>query len=359
MIDPEVPKKLKTLSQRDAEFTAYLDGSFSSTEIAVPLRSLNVGTQSEEVTFAVVKNEDVQTPSFLTVCRALIRPATLIFSLGPMAVVMARAISIHQYFNVFLVLACVFGILCFQMAVNLFNDYGDHMKGQDRVRPKGGSRAIQNGWVRAKKVRQAALGLTGLAALSGIPAIVNSPALLLALLALVVALEFAFQRLRLKRRGFAEVLAFGLTGPLLTVGFSWAVLGFAGLNEFVIGCVFGAIALLYFHSANFENIMVDSQAGARTWATRTGFEASKTFYLFVSGLCIAFAAAEVFLLERNIKLLPLLLVQLLVLIPVSRRVKGLASPLSSDLVGLRVEAVRLSWLTTIAMVGSFIWMKQG
>lgn len=359
MIDPTVPKKFKTLSQKDADFTAYLDGSFSNAEVAVPLRSLNVGTQSEEVTFAIVKNEDVETPSFVTVVRALVRPSTLIFSIGPMAVVLARAISMNQYFNMFVAVPCFLGILLFQIAVNLFNDYGDHMKGQDRVRPKGGSRAIQNGWVRAKKVRHAAWGLTGLAALFGIPAIVSSPALLLALLALVVALEFAFQRLRLKRRGFAEVLAFGLTGPLLTVGFSWAVLGFATRAEVALGCIFGSIALLYFHSANFENIMVDSQAGARTWATRAGFEASKTFYLFVSALCVLFTAVGVIAIERNIKLAPVLFVQLLVLFYVSQRVKRLASPLSSELVGLRVEAVRLSWLTSVALVGSYFWMKLG
>jgi 1,4-dihydroxy-2-naphthoate polyprenyltransferase len=359
VIGLEIPKKLKTLSSRDADFTSYLDGSFSESEIAIPLRSLNVGTQSEVVTFAVVKAEDVERPSALTVIRALVRPSTLIFSAGPMIAVLARATATNQYFHTSLALACFLGILCFQIAVNLFNDYGDHMKGQDRVRPKGGSRAIQNGWVRAKKVRQAALGLTGVAALCGIPAIVNSPALVLALLALVVAMEFAFQRLRLKRRGFAEVLAFGLTGPLLTAGFAWAVLGFAGLPELALGCVFGAIALLYFHSANFENIMVDSQAGARTWATRTGFEASKTFYLFVAGLCLLFTAVEVFAVERNIKLLPVFIVQIMVLFPVSLRVRKLASPLSSELVGLRLEAVRLSWLTAIALAGSFLWMRAG
>ncbi|RYZ75823.1 MAG: prenyltransferase [Proteobacteria bacterium] len=359
MIDPAVPKRLKTLHSRDQEFTSYLDGSFSEEEVAIPLRSLNVGTQTEEVTFAIVKNEDVETPSKLMITRALVRPATLIFSAGPMLAVLAHAVATNQYFNRVLATACVLGILCFQIAVNLFNDYGDHMKGQDRVRPQGGSRAIQNGWVRARKVRQMALGLTGFAALCGVPAIVTSPALLLAVVAFVIAMEFAFQRLRLKRRGFAEVLAFGLTGPLLTVGFSLAVLGYAGVAEVALGCLFGAIALLYFHSANFENIMVDSQAGARTWATRTGFEASKTFYVAVSVLCVVLTAVEIFAVERNIKLLPVLLVQLLILIPVCSRVLKLASPLSSELVGLRMEAVRLSWLTTIALTGSFFWIKTG
>lgn len=358
MIDPAVPKRLKTVSSRDKEFASYLDGSFSENEVAMPLRSLNVGTQSEEVTFAIVKNEDVQTPSFLKIAQALIRPSTLIFSAGPMLAVLAHAVASKQYFNTILAIACVVGILCFQIAVNLFNDYGDHMKGQDRVRPQGGSRAIQNGWIRAKKVRQMALGLTGFAALCGIPAIVTSPALLLAVVALVIAMEFAFQRLRLKRRGFSEVLAFALTGPMLTVGFSLAVLGFAGLAEIALGCVFGAVALLYFHSANFENIMVDSQAGAVTWATRAGFEASKTFYLAVSVLCLALSAIEVFAVEGNIKLLPVLIIQLMVLIPVCLRVRKLASPLSSELVDLRVEAVRLSWLTAIAITGSFFWIQQ-
>ncbi len=349
------PRSLKTLSRKDSDFLSHLDGSFSADQMALPVRSLNVGLQTEEVTFEILNAADVSSPGFLKVATALIRPYALILSAGPMLAALARAHAGDRPINLWLAVSCFIGVLCFQMATNLFNDYGDHMKGQDRVRPKGGSRAIQNGWVRAKSVRKAAIVLLLVAAACGVPAVVRSPVIILAGLALLFTMEFAFQRLRLKARGWAEGIAFLLTGPLLTCGFLWAVTGSTDLGDATLGCVFGALSLLYFHAANFENIMVDSQAGARTWATRTGFDASKTFYIFVAVVCVSFSLFHILVIERAPALLPVAIVQMVILVVASKRVRRLSSPLSSELVGLRDVAVQLSWLTTLLFITDYVW----
>lgn len=348
-------RRLKTLSRsKDPDFSSHLEGTFSSTHLALPVRSLNVGTQSEEVTFSIVPEESVDRPSSLAVARALVRPSTLIFSAGPMVVVLAEIISKGFSPDRVITVFTLVGVLAFHAAVNLFNDYGDHMKGQDRVRPHGGSRAIQKGWIRAVRVRQMAWGLTGFAALCGVPAIVSSPVVIIAGMAFLVALEFAFQRIRLKARGLAEIVAFALTGPLLTVAFAWAVTGRLAWNDATLGCIFGSIALMYFHLVNFENIMPDSQAGARTWATRAGFDASKTFFFFTAGLTLATTLVHVAIFEREIRLSLVLLVQVMALLPVTSRVRSLKSPLSSELAGLRWSAVRLAWLTALALGGGYL-----
>lgn len=355
--EPSRSRSLKTLSRKDSGFLSYLDGSFSNEQMALPLRSLNVGTQTEEVTFEILNVKDVPTPRVSKVVAALVRPAALIFSAGPMLAALARAHDHQRLINWWLAATSFVGVLTFQIATNLFNDYGDHMKGQDRLRPHGGSRVIQNGWVRAKSVRQVAIGLTCLAALLGVPAIIRSPILILAGLALLFTLEFAFQRLRLKARGWAEGIAFLLTGPLLTCGFLWATTGQTDLGDATLGCVFGAIALLYFHSANFENIMVDSQAGARTWATRAGFDASKTFYKFVAVVCVSISLFHILVIEKQPALLPAAVAQGVVLFVASKRVHRLSSPLSSDLAGLRDVAVQLSWLTTLIFITDYVWAR--
>jgi 1,4-dihydroxy-2-naphthoate octaprenyltransferase len=357
LTDAVAPRSFKTLSRHDGDFLSHLDGSFSAQQVALPVRSLNVGTASEQVTFEILDIDAVSRPSLFSVVEALVRPTSLIFSAGPMLTVLARAYAGEREINWFLAVTCFIGVLAFQIATNLFNDYGDHMKGQDRLRPRGGSRAIQNGWVRARTIRQVALGLTGFAALCGVPAIVHSPVLIVAGLALLFTLEFAFQRLRLKTRGWSEGIAFLLTGPLLTSGFAYAVTGAAQLGDASLGCAFGAIALLYFHSANFENIMVDSQAGARTWATRAGFDASKTFFQFVAGLCLVISLIHILGVERNPRLISAFLAQGCLLYLASRRVHRLASPLSSELAGLRDVAIQLSWLTTLVMIPNYIWMS--
>ncbi|MEK7356785.1 MAG: prenyltransferase, partial [Bdellovibrionota bacterium] len=191
----EMPaRQLKTLSRRDPDFSSYLEGTFSDTHLAIPVRSLNVGTQSEEVTFSIVPEENVDRPAAIVVARALARPSTLILSAGPMVVALMKILSTGFSPDWLVTIGALVGVLAFHAAVNLFNDYGDHIKGQDRVRPHGGSRAIQKGWIRAVRVRQIAWGLTGFAVLCGIPVVVSSPVVIIAGLAFLFALEFAFQR---------------------------------------------------------------------------------------------------------------------------------------------------------------------
>ena len=349
-------RRFVTLSRKDAEFQTYLDGSFSRDEVALPLKSLNVGTVSEEVTFAVVDAKSVSQPPGFLIARALLRPSTLIFSTGPMVAVTMKSLAQGFHLQPGLVLGAFLSVLLFHSAVNLFNDYGDHMKGQDRVRPHGGSRAIQKGWVRAWQVKRSAWALTLAAAIAGIPAVISAPSVIIAGLALLVGLEFAFQRIRLKARGWAEVVAFALTGPLLSSGFAWAINGEWSLSDATLGCVFGAIALMYFHSVNFENIMPDSQAGARTWATRTGFDASQTFFVFTCALTLMASVIHVFVMEQDFRLFPLALAQAMALIPMLVRVRSLQSPVSSGLVGLRWEPVRLAWISAFALAGGYAWI---
>lgn len=358
---PPISRILKTLSSRDAEFLKYLDGSFSHTHLALPLQSLNVGSGAEEVTFEIVPVESVHRPGFVRVVSVLIRPQSLILSVGPMLAVLVSLIASGSKLGReqwAIALSSFVGVVLFQIAMNLFNDYGDHIKGRDRMREKGGSRAIQNGWVRATAVRKMAWTLIALAAACGMPAVVlhAAPVMIFAGLAFLFALEIAFQKLRLKVRGWTEVLAFALTGPLLTMGYSWTLAGSTDLSDAVLGGIFGAITLMYLHAVNFENIMTDSQAGVRTWATRAGFDSSKIFFAFTCALTIFFSLVFVLVIEKNLRLMPLVLTQAFFLLPTLMRVRALASPLSSGLVGLRVEALKLALLSTVALVGGFFWI---
>ena len=149
-------ERFKTLSRKDPEFLAYLDGSFSSRFCALPIRSLNVGTKAEQVTFEIIPRAGLPRPGFVRIARQLIRPTSLVFSMGPMIAVLffcvAHGLNVDRLIGV----TSFLGVVLFQIAMNLFNDYGDHMKGQDRLRPQGGSRAIQKGWVTATSVKRIA-----------------------------------------------------------------------------------------------------------------------------------------------------------------------------------------------------------
>lgn len=350
--------RFETLSRNDPKFVSYLDGSFSDRLAALPIRSLNVGTQFEEVTFEVLPKAALPRPNTGTIVRHLIRPSSLIFSIGPMITALYYCTAHGLVLNRLVGVTSFLGVVLFQIAMNLLNDYGDHMRGQDRIRPQGGSRAIQKGWLTAAQVRRIAISCLVGAGVLGIPALVYSTlqVAVFALIAGVVAIDFAFPFLRLKPRGWAEIFGFFLLGPMLVTGYAWAVSDVVSWSQMLLGSIFGAIALMYFHSANFENIMSDEQAGARTWATRAGFDASKKFFYFTAALTVACTTAYMLLAESRTFMVTVVLAQILFLIPVCIRVKNLASPLSSGLTSLRSEPIRLCVLTSVALIGTFLFI---
>ncbi len=351
-------RSFKTLSKSHPEFNSYLDGSFSGTHVAVPVRSLNVNTSNEEVTFEVLSLEELQAPSRLRIAWMLVRPESLAFSIGPMIAVLASCIARGFKIDFGLAVTAFFGVIAFHLAVNLFNDVNDHIQGRDRMRSQGGSRVLQFGWARAVNVRRVAWLLACVALFCGLPSLISGRAWIVAGAATLVGFELVFQKFKLQARGWAEGFAFLLMGPLLTSGYAWSFTGQLIWDMFVLGAIFGSTALMYFHSANFENIMPDRQAGVRTWATRTGFDASKNFFYFTAALVLMASAFFVIGIERKPQLSALIVSQLAFLIPVVLRVSRLSSPLASALNGLRSEAARLSWISVIALVCGYLWLSS-
>ena len=348
------PRVLKTLLHTDPDFLKYLDGSFSDVARALPVRSLNVGTGVEQVTFEIIPRDRIESPNILLTLISLARPSSSILSIGPLVATYLFCWSRGLAFSQAVALSSALGVLLFHIAANLFNDYGDHLRGRDRLRQRGGSRVIQKGWLSARTVRRTAWLAAGASLVCGLPAILQpasefSPLWIVVGIAALAILEFAFQKLRLKARGWAEILAFLLMGPLLTLGFSWAICGRLFWAQAVLGAVFGSQALMYYHSVNFENIMADSQAKVQTWATRAGFDASKKFFYFtaiLSSFCL-FVYAGVF--EGSPWFAGVVMIHVGCCLQLCERVHYLASPLSSRLMGLRRSVLITCWITAFVL----------
>ncbi len=348
-------ERWKTFSTQDTEFFKYLDGSFSTSHRAVPVRSLNIGSGSERVTFEIVPLKEIVRPSLGVVLWHVIRPRTLVLSIGPMMVTTFACWGSGRAVNPVIALSSFLGVLFFHFAANLFNDYGDHIEGRDRLRPSGGTRVIQNGWVAAANINRWGWGFLLAAGVCGLPAVLMhlAPVTVVAGVTALVGLEFAFRRLHLKARGWSEVIAFALTGPLLSGGFAWAITGVVSLDHVVLGGIFGGLSLMYFHAVNFENIMCDSQAGVRTWATRSGFDASKRFFVFTAAVVFTCALAFVWRFAPTPAMFVVIAVMAGSLLTLCLRVRRLASPLASGLVGLRGSVLTLAWSLTLLLIGAF------
>lgn len=269
--------QLKTLSKNDPEFRAYLTGSFSRTLRALPVKSLNVSTSSESVTFQLVPVTEIVKPSFLRLWAQVFRLHNLIYVLFPLYLILTKATLDEVGFDPLLALLSGLGAVSVTLGAFLLSDYFDHMKGVDRVHPQSGSRAIQNGWVTAGATKSWALIYLCLGLILGLPALWVFPELLVmvSVPALVAFLAWISPRFGLKYKCGAEVAVFLLFGPLLTVGYQIAIGAGFDLESIFLGCLTGMHFVFLVQLKNFRSLVVNSQAGFGNTMSFLGFERGK------------------------------------------------------------------------------------
>ncbi len=356
--------KFLTVKSGDSRLADLLDGrpvvapdQTVGVSTAGELRPLLISTLNPENlmptdwTFELVPVGSLNRPPMLLVWIKALRPETLVLSIAPMLAIASLLIR-EGVFDAGLTLQALIGVLALHAAIGLFNDYHDHVSGWDRIAERGGARVIARGWLRAIDVKRGAWTAFALAVLAGLPLVVTrfSVGVVIALLALLASLEFAVSRFGLKYKGFHEIAAWFMFGPLLTGGFYWAVAGRFEWAALFYGALYGSFALLILHLKNFERILVDGRAGFRTWPVRAGFDASKTFAYFSVALVIVSAV----LISAFVDPIPERTLLPAVLILASRtligRVKGLESPVAGKMRGLAREGYLLAWWGLLAFL---------
>ncbi len=271
--------QFKTLSRQDPEFDAYLRGTFSKTERALPVRSLNVDTAAETVTFQIVPVNEISRPSFLSFWAQVFRVRNFVYVLFPLFLIVMKNVFDDVPWDPNLAWLSTLGALFLSLGAFLQNDYLDHFKGVDRVHPLSGSRAIQKGWVTADSLLKWSWFHLVLGALFGLPAIWVFPELLWILLpvAIMALALILFPKMGLKYRRGAEFMVFLLFGPVLTVGFQIAITGLFDLEALWIGLIAGWHYTFLVHVKNFESILVNSQGGFTNTVSYLGFEKGRKF----------------------------------------------------------------------------------
>lgn len=268
---------LVTLSKNSPEFESYLLGTFSSEKRALPVHTLNVNSAAEAVTFRLVPLDKIEKPGPMAILFQTLKIRSFLLILTPLFLVITKNIADGTLNDPFATLIATLGVLLAFIAVNLRNDYMDHMKGIDRVIQKSGSRAIQNGWVTAAQIKFYSSWFLGAALLLAIPLAMAYPILIFIFaLAMGVGLWAQFQKQNsFKYQIGGEFSLFLMFGPLLTVGFQLAM-GAPFDNESLwIGCVWGWLVLFIVHLRNFSNIFSCGQAGFKNTVTWLGFDKSR------------------------------------------------------------------------------------
>lgn len=268
-----------TLKKSDPLFMSYLLGTFSKDERAVPTQSFYVGSAQEEVTFRIVKKEDLKKPHFLLLYLQAFRISNVLYVLVPFLLVSVKNIIDHELSDFRTALLACWGVVLGFIAAQLRNDYLDHLKGFDRLFEKAGSRAIQKAWLTAAEVRRWSYFFLILSLCFAIPVFLKQPKVgLLVVLSLMLTLGAQFsRRTSFKYHIGGEFLLFLLLGPLLFSGYQLSFGQPLDQEIFVLGAVWGWLLVGQIHLKNFAQIFDLSHAGFKNTINWLGFDQARGF----------------------------------------------------------------------------------
>lgn len=334
-----------TASRGSAEFEAYLLGSFSKTERARAVQSLNPNTKSEQVTFEILKLSEVQRPGALSFLGQWLRLRKLVIILFPVFYFLINLAK--PVLDPWALLLALFSLIFLFWSVYLHNDYSDHVQGIDRVYLNSGSRAIQKGWVTAWFVKRWAWIFLIISMLLALPVFVAIPALLM-----VAALGgFLIYISHINPFGFFKNKMWGvwvqgfLVGPCLAVGLEILMTGTVTLTGVGFGLLWGLLVLFILLVYDFEKLVPNAQVGLNTWMVHLGFDQGKVFlqrwWIFVYVSFIVFHS-----IEKNWMIwMPGAAILGFFGFKFLRQLNLLKTPAGSDVIQLRQEGYQLFILT--------------
>lgn len=273
--------ELVTLARSDDRFQSYIEGTFARDKRAIPLKSLNVNTESEQVTFQIIDLAKIEKPFWSFYWLQTLKARNFLFVAFPIFLIFAKSLWHQTLFDPLTAILSSMGAFCLMTALNLRNDYADHLSGLDRIHPQSGSRAIQLGWVTAKSVLNWSYfylvwgGILGLRALW----LYNEVLILLGVFAFLGIVGMSSYKMGFKYRRWSEWTVFWLLGPFLTVGIQLSTGAGFDLESLYLGCLTGWLAVFYVHLKNFEQLLVNDQARFENTITWLGFEKGKRWLL--------------------------------------------------------------------------------
>ena len=218
-----------------------------------------------------------------------LRPRTWPASMVP--VLVGCAVAARQgAFDGLVASATLAVALLLQIASNLINDWGDHVRGADDEHRIGPARASQSGEVSAQQVLVAG-GFALLGAAAGGAFLVwhgGWPILAVGVAAMVAAAAYTAGPFPLAYHGLGEVFVFAFFGLVAVLGTQYLQAGAIDLAGFGSAVSIGALASAILLVNNIRDIDGDRRANKRTIVVRLGRGAGRA--LFVSSLVTGFGA---------------------------------------------------------------------
>ncbi len=214
-----------------------------------------------------------------------LRPRTLPASLVP--VMVGSAVAAHRGgFDAGVAGLALGAAIFLQIATNLVNDWGDHVRGADDDARIGPARASQSGAVDPRHVAMA--GVTALlgAAVVGAFLIARGgwPIFWIGLASMVAAAAYTAGPFPLAYHGLGEVFVFLFFGPVAVLGTEYLQVGDLSAGGVLCSVAVGALATAIMLVNNVRDVDGDARAGKRTIVVRLGRAGGRALYVAALGV---------------------------------------------------------------------------
>ena len=257
-------------------------------------------------------NDKTSHPGLVAAWIAAMRPRTLTAAVGAVAVgaALARAAGAHRWDATFAALGVAVSL---QIASNLYNDYGDFIRGAD-VDRVGPPRAAQSGWLAASHVRLGAFIAIAVAVLSGLRlvALLGWPALAIGVTAIVSAVAYTAGPAPLAYIGLGDAFVMAFFGVAAVNGTFLAETGKLSASAGAASVAVGAMATAILVVNNLRDHEGDARVGKRTLVVRFGQRFGQAEYIAMLELAYLIAIGLAYGERRAGWLLPLLTLPLAV-----------------------------------------------
>jgi 1,4-dihydroxy-2-naphthoate octaprenyltransferase len=346
-----------TLKKTDADFAQYIWGTFSNTETALPIESLNTGTTQESITFEIKLVNEIMKPVDLVLLSRLIKWNYFFLLLIPLFFVgiknfLSQNISDPLSFS----LAAVSSLFLFA-GLNIRNDVLDHVSGFDRIIKSSGKKPLLLGWITADSANRIGWSLCFIALALAVPVCIHQHESL-SVVGITIGLFLAgnfLDKNNYKFSLFSEFILFLILGPALCSGYQVAMGSGVDTEILIFGTVWGVAVLFLLYIVQFANLFETSQAGIKNTLTKMGFDKSKTFLIswwaFFIGLWTMYHYfyASRFWLGLGTAIL------ICGSLPTFIQITKTHSPIGSDLIKVRKAGSRAFGLMVTLLVVELIW----
>lgn len=347
-------KSFITVEKTSPDFKKYLDGSFSKTQRAVVVESLNLSSNAEAITFEILEGETNQKPVLSEFFSSFLKVYKFIFFLFPIFYICLTYFINDLSFDLTTTFLAILATIFLFIAVNLMSDYWDYMKGLDKIIKCHQSKPLVKGWIQAVRVKQISVTLMIASLILGVPIVIAFPKVLGIIILAMVMIYFGLLRNNISYQEYSlGDLFWGiLVGPVLSIGFEMAISGQAHGHYLFFGTVWGILIFFKIQLSHFEYILAGSLAGVKNLINYFGFENGKKFILFSWFLFLAsFLIFQLSFLHWLI-CLPTVGVLVYMTLKSYKGLMDLKSPLGSDL-----SRVMLSF-NQLYILAVSLWVTQ-